>query len=48
MNKKTAIIILIVSASAYAGVYFYQRYKRNQANKTVSYEEAIELLDSKE
>lgn len=43
--KKTITTILILGA-AYAGIYFYQRYKRNQANeRKASYDEAIKAID---
>lgn len=48
MTRKATYLVL-GAATIYAIVYFYQRYRRKQANeKIVPYEEAIKILDEAE
>ena len=45
MEKNTLITIGILVA-AYTGIYFYQRYKRKQANeRKASYDEALAAIN---
>jgi hypothetical protein len=44
--KKNTLITIGILAIAYAGIYFYQRYKRKQANeREASYDEALDAIN---
>jgi len=44
--KKNTLLTIGILAAAYAGVYFYQRYKRKQANeRKASYDDALAAIN---
>ena len=44
--KKGTIVTILSLAVVYAGIYFYQRYKRKQANeRKASYDEALAAIN---
>lgn len=43
--KRNTIIAILTIAAAYAGIYFYQRYKRGKANESKATEkEALDVI----
>ena len=46
MKQKTILTIVAIAGIAYAGIYFYQKKKREESNvKETSYEDALKAID---